>query len=199
MTDRRRPRFTRTELAGFQGATVDDLLGDPSVEPTRLLFVGINPGLWTAAVNGHFARAGNRFWPALHLAGITPTLVDASGGMLPADREAVLAAGIGITNIVRVATARADELTNAQLREGAATLVELVERVRPRVVAVLGLTAYRQAFDRAATSPGPQEETLGGAALWVLANPSGLNAHETVASLAAAYREAAIAAGVPIR
>jgi len=196
MTDPHRPRFTRTELTAFQGATVDDLLGAPSEHPTRLLFVGINPGLWTAAVNAHFARAGNRFWPALHLAGITPTLVDASGGMLPADREMVLAAGIGITNLVPIATARADELTAAQLRAGATRLVGLVERVRPRVVAVLGLTAYRQAFGRAATSAGRQSDTIGGAGLWVLPNPSGLNAHETAGSLAAAYRAAADAAGV---
>ncbi len=187
-----RQRFTRAELDSFRGKTVDDLLGDR----VDLLFVGINPGLWTAAVNAHFARAGNRFWPALHVAGITPRQVDASGGMSPDDRAMVLAAGIGITNLVPVATARADELTKAELREGAAALVALVERVRPKVVAVLGLTAYRQAFGAPATSVGRQPDRVAGAELWVLPNPSGLNAHETIASLAAAYREAAIAAGV---
>ena len=116
--------------------------------------------------------------------------------MSPADREMVLAAGIGITNLVPVATARADELTAVELREGAAALVELIERVRPKVVAVLGLTAYRQAFGTPATSVGRQPGALGGAELWVLRNPSGLNAHETIASLAAAYRAAAVAAGV---
>lgn len=190
-----RPRFTKAELAAFNGATVDDLID----ERTKLLFVGINPGLWTAAVNAHFARAGNRFWPALHLGGLTPTLVDASAGMQPDDREMVLAAGIGITNIVPVATARADELTAAELRAGAARLTELVERVHPRVVAVLGLTAFRQAFGAPATSAGRQPSTLASAELWVLPNPSGLNAHETAASLAVAYRRAADAAGIALR
>lgn len=185
-------RFTRAELEAFRGRTVGDLLA-PDV---RLLFVGINPSLWTAAVDAHFARAGNRFWPALHLAGITPMRVDASGGMSADVREAVTSLGIGITNLVPVATARADELTAVQLREGAERLRRLVAEVRPRVVAVLGLTAYRMAFGRPATAAGRQPDDLAGAALWVLPNPSGLNAHETVASLAAAYREAAVAAGV---
>ncbi|HEY4331462.1 MAG TPA: mismatch-specific DNA-glycosylase, partial [Ilumatobacteraceae bacterium] len=133
-------RFSAAQLAAFNGALVDDLLG-PHV---RLLFVGINPGLWTAAVNAHFARRGNRFWPALHRGGILPRLVDASAGMSAADREMVLAAGIGITNIVPHASARAEELTRAQLRDGGAALTARVERVQPRVVAVLGLTAFRQ-------------------------------------------------------
>jgi double-stranded uracil-DNA glycosylase len=161
-----------------------------------LLFVGINPGLWTAAANAHFARPGNRFWPALHAAGITSQIVDASAGM-PAEARAELdAQGVGISNIVPIATARADELTREQLRAGAERLVALVERVRPRVVAVLGLTAYRQAFARPATTVGRQDHDLAGAELWVLPNPSGLNAHETLASLATAYRAAAVAAGV---
>ena len=185
-------RFTRAELDAFRGAVVDDLLG-PHV---RLLFVGINPGLWTAAANAHFARPGNRFWPALHRAGITPHQIDASAGLSPADRALLDERGIGITNIVPVATARADELTPTQLRAGGAALVELVARVQPVVVAVLGLTAYRQAFGRAATRQGKQDDTLAGSELWVLPNPSGLNAHETADSLAAAYRSAAVAAGI---
>ena len=185
-------RFSRTELLAFHGATVDDLLG-PDV---RLLFVGINPGLWTAAANAHFARPGNRFWPALHAAGITSAVVDASAGMPPWARDELDAAGIGISNIVQVATARADELTRDELRAGGERLVALVEQVRPRVVAVLGLTAFRQAFARPATTVGRQPHDLAGAELWVLPNPSGLNAHETIASLAFAYREAAVAAGV---
>ena len=189
-----RPKLTRAQLDAFRGATVDDLLG----EGLRLLIVGINPGLWTAAVNAHFARAGNRFWPALHRAGITPRLVDASGGMSADDREMVVAAGLGITNLVPIATARADELTADELRAGAARLTQLVRDRRPRVVAVLGLTAYRQAFGRPATRQGRQDEDLAGAELWVLPNPSGLNAHDTVDSLAAAYRAAAAAAGVPL-
>lgn len=189
-----RPRLSRAQLDSFRGATVDDLLGDG----LKLLVVGINPGLWTAAVNAHFARAGNRFWPAMHRAGITPHLVDASGGMDEADRAMVIAAGVGITNLVPVATARADQLTADELRAGAARLTELVHDRQPRVVAVLGLTAYRQAFGRPATRQGRQEEGLAGAELWVLPNPSGLNAHDTVDSLAAAYRAAAQAAGIAV-
>lgn len=179
-------RFTRTQLDAFHGRLVDDLLG-PQV---RLLFVGINPGLWTAAVNAHFARRGNRFWPALFAAGITPRLVDASGGMHPDDVALLHQLGIGITNVVPTASARADQLTRAQVRAGAAALEAKVARVRPAVVAVLGLTVYRQAFDQPKAAAGEQPQRLAGARLWVLPNPSGLNAHESVASLAIAYREA---------
>lgn len=179
-------RFTRAELESFHGALVDDLVD----RRVRLLFVGINPGLWTAAVNAHFARKGNRFWPALAAAGITPRQVDASDGMTDEDREMVLGLGIGITNIVPTASARADELSPAELRAGGAALEHKVAALRPKVVAVLGLTAYRQAFGRPKAVAGPQEHTLGGAALWVLPNPSGLNAHDTIDSLAAAYRAA---------
>jgi TDG/mug DNA glycosylase family protein len=187
-------RFTRAELESFHGARVDDLIG----AGLKLLFVGINPGLWTAAVNAHFARPGNRFWPALQLAGITPRRVDASRGLLPVDRDQLIAAGIGISNLVPFATARADELTPAQLAASVHSLAQLVARSRPTVVAVLGLTAYRQAFgDRAATQ-GRQPRSLAGAEIWVLPNPSGLNAHETAASLAVAYRAAALAAGVAV-
>jgi len=185
-SDGMNPRFTRAELEAFRGAPVNDLVG----RRVRLLFVGINPGLWTAAVNAHFARRGNRFWPALHAAGITPSLVDASGGMRPADAAMVTGLGIGITNIVSTASARADELTLAELRAGGAVLETKVRRLRPRVVAVLGLTAYRQAFSRPKAGAGRQVEHLGDADLWVLPNPSGLNAHDTIDSLAAAYRAA---------
>jgi TDG/mug DNA glycosylase family protein len=191
-------RFSRAELEGFHGATVDDLLG-PDV---RLLFVGINPGLWTAAVNAHFARRGNRFWPALHAAGILPVTIDPSGGMSASDVALVHAARIGISNLVPTASARADELTIAELHAGARRLEDLVGRVRPTVVAVLGLTAFRQAFGRRTVTAGRQPDRLGatgsfaGAELFVLPNPSGLNAHESVASLAAAYRAAAVAAGI---
>lgn len=185
-------RFTRQELESYRGATIDDLVPDD----LRLLFVGINPGLWTAAVNTHFARPGNRFWPALHQAGITPYLVDAADGLTDGQRHDLCAAGIGLTNIVPVATARADELTAAQLAEGGERLRAFVERARPAVVALLGITAYRQAFRRPQTTLGCQDERLGGAELWVLPNPSGLNAHETVASLASWYAKAAVAAGL---
>ncbi len=179
-------RFTRAELQSFHGALVDDLAG----ERVRLLFVGINPGLWTAAVNAHFARRGNRFWPALHAAGITPHLVDASDGMRPDDVAMLHRLGVGITNLVPTASARADELTVPELRAGGVALEAKVRTLRPEVVAVLGLTAYRQAFARPKAVAGRQEEPLAGAQLWVLPNPSGLNAHETVDTLAAAYRAA---------
>ncbi len=179
-------KFTRAELESFHGASVDDLVDDR----VRLLFVGINPGLWTAAVNAHFARRGNRFWPALYRAGITPHLVDVSDGMSEADRGLVLGLGIGITNVVATASARAEELTIDELRAGGAALEANVRRWKPTVVAVLGLTAYRQAFARPKAVQGRQGDQLGGVELWVLPNPSGLNAHETVESLAIAYREA---------
>jgi len=190
-----RARPTRVELATFQGATVDDLLGDE----LRLLFVGINPGLWTAAVNAHFARPGNRFWPALHRAGITSRLVDASTGLMEADRAELLATGVGVTNLVPVATARADELDAGQLREGGERLRRLVVARQPKVVAMLGVTAFRQAFGRKSAVIGRQEGDFEGAELWVLGNPSGLNAHETVDSLALWYRQAAEAADVLLR
>jgi TDG/mug DNA glycosylase family protein len=186
-------RFTKAELETFRDAEVPDLL--PSGD-LRLLFVGINPGLWTAAVQTHFARPGNRFYPALLEAGIIDRPIDPSAGMTDADRDYFRARGIGITNVVRRATARADELTDDELREGGRQLVETVERTRPRVVAVAGITAYRTAFGRRRATLGRQDETLGGAELWVAPNPSGLNAHDTVASLATAYAAAARAAGV---
>ena len=189
----RRP--TKPELEAFRGETVDDLL-PPNL---RLLFVGINPGLWTAAVNAHFARPGNRFWPALHRAGITSAEVDASCGLTPDDRRELDDAGIGISNICPIATARADELTTAELRAGGDRLRDLVRNRQPRVVAVLGVTAYRKAFGNAKVAIGPSEEPFEGANLWVLPNPSGLNAHESVGSLAEWYRRAAVDAGVPLR
>jgi double-stranded uracil-DNA glycosylase len=179
-------KFTRAELVAFHGKAVDDLVDDR----VRLLFVGINPGLWTAAVNAHFARRGNRFWPALHAAGITPHKVDVSDRMSDADRTMVLGLGIGITNIVPTASARAEELSPDELRAGAEALEAKVRHWEPRVVAVLGLTAYRQAFAKPKATQGRQDETLGGVELWVLPNPSGLNAHETIDSLATSYRQA---------
>lgn len=191
----RRP--TRAELAAYVGASVADLL-PPRL---RLLFVGINPGLWTAAVDAHFARPGNRFWPALHRAGILDRVIDVSRGMAAADRALLVDRGIGITNLVPVASARADELTRDQIVRGARDLVALVNDRRPAVVAVLGVTSYRVAFARPRTRTGRQAEPPPGALLdgpqwWVLPNPSGLNAHDTVESLGLAYRAAAQAAGL---
>lgn len=185
-------RPTPADLEAARDTEAPDLLG-PDL---RLLFVGINPSLWTAAVGAHFARPGNRFWPALHEAGLTEWLVDPSAGMSARDTAHVIGRGIGITNLVARATARADELSRSELVEGARRLRRLLGAHRPRVVAVAGITAYRSAFGEPAARVGRQPEPLAGADLWVVPNPSGLNAHESVASLAAAYREVGRAAGV---
>ncbi|MDN7123124.1 mismatch-specific DNA-glycosylase [Nocardioides sp. ChNu-153] len=192
----RRTRFTRAELESFNGATVPDLLPGPGDPPLRLLFVGINPGLWTAATQTHFAHPVNRFYPALLRAGIITRPIDPADGMSDADRAHLRERGIGITNVVRRASARADELTGDELRAGGARLRVLVEERRPRVVAVAGITAYRGAFGLPKAVAGRQPEPWGTSEVWVVPNPSGLNAHETVASLAVAYGEAARAAGV---
>jgi TDG/mug DNA glycosylase family protein len=187
--------FTPAELEAFRDAVLPDLLPGPGTE-LRLLFVGINPGLWTAAVQTHFARPGNRFYPALLQAGILTEPVNPSSGMTDADRTAFTSRGLGITNLVPRATARAAELSAAELREGGTRLRALVRERAPRVVAVAGITAYRQAFGHPRAALGPQPERFEGAELWVVPNPSGLNAHENVASLAQAYAAPALAAGV---
>ncbi len=184
--------FTRAELESFRDATVPDLVG-PGL---RLLFVGINPGLWTAATRTHFAHPGNRFYPALELAGVIDREIDRRDGMSDGDRRYLIARGIGITNVVHRATAKASELTRAELRDGAVALRHFVAEHGPRVVAIAGITAYRTAFGAPAARTGRQDEPFEGAELWIVPNPSGLNAHETVATLAAAYREPAVAAGV---
>jgi double-stranded uracil-DNA glycosylase len=186
------PHFTRAELESFRGVEVPDLVGDG----VRLVFVGINPGLRTAATQIHFGNPANRFRPALVAAGILAPPADGVPGMTDEDLDELVRRGVGITNLVRRATARADELTDAELLEGAARLEEFVTTYRPRVVAVLGITAYRIAFHRPRAVPGRQPEGLAGAALWVVPNPSGLNAHETVDSLGTAYAEPARAAGI---
>jgi TDG/mug DNA glycosylase family protein len=189
-------RITRAELEAARDRSVPDLLSDD----LRLLFVGINPGLWTAAAQAHFAKRGNRFYPALHLAGLTEREIEASGGLSFDDAVDLTSRGIGITNIVNRATARADELSTIEIRRGGVELTKKVSDLRPAVVVVLGITAYRTAFDRPRAKVGWQPEGLGDAQLLVAGNPSGLNAHETVASLAASFREAADRAGVePVR
>jgi len=190
--------FTRAELEEFRGCEVEDLVG-PGL---RLLFVGINPGLWTAAVQTHFAHPTNRFYPALAMAGITGYEIDRVAGMSDADRAHLVARGVGITNLVRRATARASELSREELREGGERLLRFVADHRPRVVAIAGISAYRDAFGELSAALGRQPDTLDSAvrwsdaALWVVPNPSGLNAHETVATLAAAYAAPAAEAGV---
>jgi TDG/mug DNA glycosylase family protein len=184
--------FTRAELKAFTGATLPDLIADG----VRLLFTGINPGLLSVAVQGHFAPRGNRFYPALLRAGLTDHLIDASAGMSAADRAYLLDQGIGITSLVARATASADELGPAELIEGARA--QRVRRFGPHAVAILGVTAYRTAFASPRASLGRQPADLGGSQLWVVPNPSGRNAHASLDALAAAYREVALAAGVPV-
>jgi TDG/mug DNA glycosylase family protein len=186
--------FTRAELEGFRDATVPDLVG-PGL---RLLFVGINPGLWTAATQTHFAYPGNRFYPALLAAGIIEREISPSAGMTDADREAFLHRGLGITNVAPRATAKASELSREELRAGGERLVSLVAERRPQVVAVAGITAFRDAFARPKAVMGRQDESMADAQLWVVPNPSGLNAHETTESLARAYREPARVAGIDL-
>lgn len=157
-----------------------------------VLFCGINPGLMSAALGQHFARPGNRFWPVLHLSGFTPRRLH------PDEQEELLAYGLGITNVVARASARADELSPEEYREGGRLLEEKVARLRPRWLAVVGVTAYRSAFAEPKAKIGPQERTIGGARVWALPNPSGLNAHwttETMAEEFARLREAASSPG----
>ncbi len=185
-------RFTRAELEACVGRSVPDLAG----KGMRLLFVGINPGLWTAATQTHFAYPGNRFYPALHRSRITPELVDVKVPMSDEVRRDLIRKGVGITNFVNRATARADELEKAEIIEGAKRLVEFVDRWQPRVVAILGITAYRIAFADRKAKRGLQTSRIGQAEIHVLGNPSGLNAHETVDSLAVAFSDVARRSGL---
>jgi TDG/mug DNA glycosylase family protein len=185
-------RFTQVELQSFRNASVPDLVG----AGLKLLFVGINPGLWTAATQTHFAHPGNRFYPALRLAGIVNRDLDRGVPMSEEDRAYLIERGIGITNLVNRATARADELSPAELRAGRTRLEDFVAVHHAAVVAVAGVTAYRVAFADSRAKLGEQADRLAGALVWVVPNPSGLNAHETISSLAEAYAEPARVAGV---
>jgi TDG/mug DNA glycosylase family protein len=147
----------------------------------RVLLVGINPSLFSGWTGMHFARPGNRLWRTLHEAGFTDRVLH------PSDSEAILAAGLGITNLVARATARADELTDDEVRAGVEPLRALVRRVRPAAVAFLGISTYRVAFARPRATVGRQPELFEGALVWVLPNPSGLNAHYQQPALSAAY------------
>jgi TDG/mug DNA glycosylase family protein len=171
----RRP--TKQELAEAYGLTLPDLVG-PGL---RVLLVGINPSLWSGWSGRHFGRPSNRLWQTLYEAGLTPRRLQ------PEDTDDLLAAGIGITNLVARATARADELTDAEIRAGVPRLRELVARWRPAAVAVLGVTAYRVAFAQPKAVVGRQPEAFEGSMLWVLPNPSGLNAHYQQPALSAEY------------
>ena len=170
---------TPAELAAAEGATIPDLVA-PGI---RLLLCGINPGLYSAAIGCHFGRPGNRFWPALHAGGLTPRV------LAPWEGDELLALGIGITNLVDRATARAEELSAEELRAGLRRLRAKVRRLAPEIVAVLGIGAYRAAFAQPRAELGPQTETIGAARLWVLPNPSGLNAHFQINALGAKFAE----------
>jgi double-stranded uracil-DNA glycosylase len=173
----RRP--TKAELAAAAGGGVPDV----TAPGLRVLFCGINPGLYSAATGHHFARPGNRFWPALHRSGFTGRV------LAPGEETELLDLGLGITNVVDRATARAEELTAEELVAGGKRLAEKVKRLRPGWLAVIGVTAYRTAFAQPRAKVGRQELMIGDTKLWVLPNPSGLNAHWNAAQLAAAFRE----------
>jgi double-stranded uracil-DNA glycosylase len=165
---------TRADLLAAQNKTVPDVIA-PGL---RVLFCGINPGLYSGATGHHFARPGNRFWPTLHLAGFTTRLLH------PSEEQELLTYGYGITNLVTRATATADELAAEELVTGQRRLKSKVKRYKPQVVAVLGISAYRTAFGEKTVALGRQPELLADAVVWVLPNPSGLNAHYQLADLA---------------
>jgi double-stranded uracil-DNA glycosylase len=171
-------RPSRADLLAAQDKTVRDVIA-PNL---RILFCGINPGLYSAATGHHFARPGNRFWPTLYQAGLTAHLLH------PSEERELLTFGYGITNLVARATATADELSPEELVAGQKRLRAKVQRYESRVVAVLGISAYRTAFARKTVMLGQQSERLADAALWVLPNPSGLNAHYQLANLVEHFR-----------
>jgi TDG/mug DNA glycosylase family protein len=175
--DRGPARLTAADLRAARALTIADVLPGAGDPPLRVLFCGINPGLVSAATGHHFARPGNRFWPVLHRSGFTPRQ------LRPAEQGELRALGLGITNMVARASARADELTPDELVAGGERLRALVADVRPAWLAVVGITAYRAAFAEPAAPVGPRERTVGDTRIWVLPNPSGLNAHWTVEAM----------------
>lgn len=162
-------------------AARDRIVPDVVAGGLRVLFCGINPSLTTGATGHHFAHPGNRFWPVLHRSGFTPRLLK------PAEQTELLRYGLGITNVVARATARADELSAEEFREGGRILAAKVEHLRPQWLAVVGVTAYRTAFGRRTARIGPQDHLVGGARVWALPNPSGLNAHWTAQTMTEEY------------
>jgi double-stranded uracil-DNA glycosylase len=170
---------TKADLAAAFGTTLPDVIA-PDLD---VLFSGINPGLYTAAVQQHFGRPGNRFWPTIYKAGFTPRLFH------PSEQRELLKHGCGITNVVARATTAAAELTSSELVEGARILDKKIRRYRPRVLAIVGIGAYRTGFNRSRAKIGLQEETIGDTRIWILPNPSGLNANYRPDELAALYRE----------
>jgi len=172
-------RPTRDQLEAAQGEVIDDVIA-PGLD---VLFCGINPGLYSGAVGHHFARPGNRFWKALHLAGFTPEVLS------PFDDRRLLDLGLGITNLVGRTTRSAAELTTDELREGARSLERKVRRSGPRFLAFLGMSAYRTAFQRPKAALGRQQESIGAAAIWLLPNPSGAQARYQLPDLVAAFAQ----------
>ncbi len=177
MTERTRP--TAAELRAAKNKTVPDVIATG----LSVLFCGINPGLYTAAIGHHFGRPGNRFWPALHASGFTPRQFD------PSEELDLLPLGFGITNVVARATAAADELSDRELVAGGLALQAKVRRFAPRFLAVLGIGAFRTAFARPKARIGPQPDPIGATRVWVLPNPSGLNAHYQGKDLVKVFRE----------
>jgi double-stranded uracil-DNA glycosylase len=174
---------TKAEIQAAYGTTVTDIIA-PNLE---VLFCGINPSLYSAAVGHHFARPGNRFWRSLHAAGFTDRLYD------PSEDQDLLKLGYGVTNIVDRATATADELSKAELIAGQRSLSAKLEKYRPKYLALLGISAYRTAFNKPKAIVGKQDETLHHTMIWVLPNPSGLNAHYQINDLKQVYGELLIA------
>jgi len=172
-------RPNREQLVAARGRTVADVVR-PELD---VLFCGINPGLYSGAVGHHFARPGNRFWKALHRSGFTARVLS------PFEERALLGYGLGVTNLVNRATGAADELPPQELRQGAARLQRKVCRLRPKFVAFLGLGAFRSAFGRSDAAVGSQSEDLCGSTVWLLPNPSGLNAHYQLADLAKLFSD----------
>ena len=178
MTGRKPFKPTKEQLIEAAGKTLPDVIA----RDLKVLFCGINPGLYTAAVGHHFARPGNRFWPALHQSGFTAQLIS------PFDERELLKLGVGISNVVPHATASAAELTTRDFEEGGRLLAAKVKRFRPRIVAILGVGAYRQAFGRPKATVGEQPERIHSARVWVLPNPSGLNANYQLPELVRLFR-----------
>ncbi|MFL5802511.1 MAG: G/U mismatch-specific DNA glycosylase [Roseiflexaceae bacterium] len=172
-------RPTKADLLAANGRTIADVIA-PNL---RVLFCGINPGLYSGYTGHHFARPGNRFWPTLFAAGFTERLLK------PEEEQELLAQGYGITNLVQRATATAAELNAAELAIGGQRLQATVDRYRPQVLAILGISAYRLAFAQPRATLGQQPETIGRSRVWVLPNPSGLNAHYTPTDLARVFGE----------
>jgi len=176
------PGPSKADLDAARDRLLPDVLPAAGA-PFHVLFCGINPSLYSAATGHHFARPGNRFWPALHLSGFTPRL------LAPGQQQQIARDGLGLTNVAPRPTAQAAELTATELHAGGARLLELAKRARPRFLAVAGVTAYRIAFGRPRAMIGPQDEQVGPARLWILPNPSGLNAAWTLPRITEAFRE----------